>query len=213
VATRLDAPRLAMMFYLLGDRDCWQRLPILRRLTRRSPSVERLSVSSARGYTMDDTAGGRPPCQQPVPVLNGLSLTISRRAGGAVPARVMAGIQASLLLLLLVGCATPDWRGHNQLERARQDLVAAHPEWPPEILGAVASGVICAGMTPDMVRAAWGHPIRISSDGSELNPRNIWHYAGRQHNADMMGAQGSGAQPSAEWTVAFTHGGVIGWTE
>jgi hypothetical protein len=28
------APRLAMMFYLLGDRDCWQRLPILRRLTR-----------------------------------------------------------------------------------------------------------------------------------------------------------------------------------
>jgi hypothetical protein len=94
---------------------------------------------------MDDTAGGRPSCQQPVPVLHGLGLTISRRAGGVIPARVTAGIQAGLLLLLLVGCATPDWQGHNQLERGRQDLVAVHPEWPPEILGAVASGVICAG--------------------------------------------------------------------
>jgi hypothetical protein len=123
------------------------------------------------------------------------------------------GTQAGLLLLLLVGCATPDWWGHNQLERGRQDLVAAHPEWPPEILGAVASGVICAGMTPEMVRAAWGRPTRSSSDGSALNPRDIWHYAGRQHHADMMGGPGSGAQPLAEWTVAFTNGGVVGWTE
>lgn len=52
---------------------------------------------------MDDAAGGRPPCQQSVAALNRLGLTISRRAGGVVPARVVAGIQASLLLLLLVG--------------------------------------------------------------------------------------------------------------
>jgi hypothetical protein len=91
--------------------------------------------------------------------------------------------------------------------------VAAHPEWPPEIRGAVASGVICAGMSPEMVRAAWGHPIRISSDGSELNPRDIWHYAGRPHNADLMGGQAGGGQPLAEWTVSFAHGGVVGWTE
>jgi hypothetical protein len=38
VATRLDAPLLAIMFNLLGGRDRWRRLPILRRLTRRSPS-------------------------------------------------------------------------------------------------------------------------------------------------------------------------------
>jgi hypothetical protein len=125
----------------------------------------------------------------------------------------MAGIQASLLLLLLVGCATPDSRGHNQLERGRQDLVAAHPEWPPEILGAVASGVICAGMTPDMVRAAWGRPTHVSSDGSELLQRDTWHYTGRQHNAAMMGGQTGGAQPLGKWTVAFTHGGVVGWTD
>jgi hypothetical protein len=162
---------------------------------------------------MDDATGGRPRRQRSISVLGRLGLTISRSAGGVVPVRVMAGIQASLLLLLLVGCATPDWRGHNPLERGRQDLVAAHPEWSPEIRGAVASGVICAGMSPEMVRAAWGHPIRISSDGSELNPRDIWHYAGRQHNANLMDDQTGGAQPLAEWTVSFANGGVVGWTE
>jgi hypothetical protein len=162
---------------------------------------------------MDDVAGERPRCHRPIAVLNSLGLTISRSAGGVVAAHVMAGIQASLLLLLLVGCATPDWQGHQPLERGRHDLVAAHPEWPPEIRGAVASGVICPGMSPEMVRAAWGRPLRISSDGSELNPRDIWHYAGRQHNADLMGGQTGGAQPSAEWTVSFANGGVVGWTE
>jgi hypothetical protein len=38
VATRLDAPLLAIMFNLLGGRDRWRRLPILRLLTRQSPS-------------------------------------------------------------------------------------------------------------------------------------------------------------------------------
>jgi hypothetical protein len=38
VAERLDAPLLAIMFHLLGGRDRWRRLPILRLLTRRSPS-------------------------------------------------------------------------------------------------------------------------------------------------------------------------------
>jgi hypothetical protein len=85
---------------------------------------------------MDDATGGRPRRQWSVSVLGRLGLTISGSAGGVVPMRVMAGIHASLLLLLLVGCATPDWRGHNPLERGWQDLVAAHPEWPPEILGA-----------------------------------------------------------------------------
>jgi hypothetical protein len=162
---------------------------------------------------MDDVAGGRPQRQRCIAVLGRLGLTISRSAGGVVAARAMAGIRASLLLLLLVGCAAPDWRDSGQQARDQQDLVAAHPEWPPEIRGAVASGVICAGMSPEMVRAAWGHPIRISSDGSEVNPRDIWHYAGRQHNADLMGAQKGGAQLLGEWTVLFTNGWVVGWTE
>lgn len=37
VATRLDVPLLAIMFNLLGGRDRWRRLPILRSLTRQSP--------------------------------------------------------------------------------------------------------------------------------------------------------------------------------
>jgi hypothetical protein len=162
---------------------------------------------------MDDATGGGPRRQRSISVLGRLGLTISRSAGGVVPARMRAGVQTGLLLLLLVGCAMPDWQGHQPLERGRQYLVAAHPEWPPEIRGAVASGLICAGMSPEMVRAAWGRPIHISSDRSELNPRDIWHYAGRQHNADLMGGRTGGAQPSAEWTVSFANGGVVGWTE
>jgi hypothetical protein len=165
-----------------------------------------------RGHTMDD-ATGRRRHQPSVAGLNRLGLTLRRCTGGVVPAWVMVGIQASLLLVLLVGCATPDQRGDTPLERGRQDLVAAHPEWPPEILGAVASGVICAGMTPAMVRAAWGHPRRIASDESAVTPRDIWHYAGRQPHADLMGGQTGGAQPVQEWTVTFTHGVVVGWTE
>jgi hypothetical protein len=163
---------------------------------------------------MEDATGGRPPRRQrSIAVLNRLGLMLRRRAGRVVPARVMVGMQASLLLVLLVGCVTPDGRGDIQLERGRQALVTAHPDWPPAILGAIASGVICAGMTPDMVRAAWGSPIRISSDGSAVNPHGTWHYAGRQHHADMMGGQTGGVQPLREWTVSFAHSGVVGWTE
>jgi hypothetical protein len=104
-----------------------------------------------------------------------------------VPARLRAGFQAGLLLLLLVGCAMLDWRGHGQQECGRQDLVAAHPEWPSGIRAAVASGVISTGMSPEMVRAAWGRPTRVSSDGSPWHQRDTWHYTGRQHNADLMG--------------------------
>jgi hypothetical protein len=88
---------------------------------------------------MDDATAGRPRRQRSIAVLHHLGLTISRSAGGVVPAPVMVGMQAGLLLVLLVSCATPDWRGHTPLERTRQNLVAAHPEWPPAILGAVAS--------------------------------------------------------------------------
>jgi hypothetical protein len=121
---------------------------------------------------------------------------------------MMVGVQASLLLLLLVGCATPDWRGSGQQARDRQDIVAAHPEWPPEIRGAVAFGVISAGMTSDMVRAAWGRPARVSSSRSELHQHDTWHYTRRWHNADVIGGQTGGAQPLGEWTVAFA---MAGW--
>jgi hypothetical protein len=36
VATRLEAPLLAIMFHLLGGSDRWRRLPILRLWTRRT---------------------------------------------------------------------------------------------------------------------------------------------------------------------------------
>jgi 2-methylcitrate dehydratase PrpD len=121
---------------------------------------------------------------------------------------MMVGVQASLLLLLLVGCAAPDWRASGQQARDRQDIVAARREWPLGIRGAMASGVISAGMTADMVRAAWGRPTRVSSSRNELQQHDTWLYTGRQHNADVIGSQTGGAQPLGEWTVAF-----VGWTD
>jgi hypothetical protein len=38
MATRQEAPLLAIMFHFLEGRDRWRRLPILRSWTRRSPS-------------------------------------------------------------------------------------------------------------------------------------------------------------------------------
>jgi len=69
-------------------------------------------------------------------------------------ARAMAGLLGVLLLLPLIGCATPDWRGDDTQDRYRQGSVAAHPKWPPAFLASVVAGVISAGMPPDMVRAA-----------------------------------------------------------
>jgi hypothetical protein len=161
---------------------------------------------------MDDAAGGRPRHQRSGS-FGRLGLTISRSAGGVFPARMMVGVQASLLLLLLVSCATPDWRDLSQQARDRHDMVAAYPEWPPEVRGAVAGGVITNGMTSDMVRAAWGRPTRVSSSRSERYQRDTWHYTGRQHKADLTGGQTGGAQPLGEWTVAFANGWVVGWTD
>jgi hypothetical protein len=160
---------------------------------------------------MNDTTGGRPRRQRSIAVLGRLGLTIARSAGGIVLAT--AAVQAGLLLLLLVGCAMPDWRGSGQPGHTRQDIVAAHPEWPSGIRAAMASGVISAGMSPEMVRAAWGHPTRTASEGSGWHQHDTWHYAGRQHNTDMIGGQTGGAKPLGEWTVLFANGEVVGWTD
>jgi hypothetical protein len=130
-----------------------------------------------------------------------------------VSTRVMAGFQVGLLLLLLGGWATSDWPGCSQQEHDRQDIVVAHPEWPPEILGAVASGVISVGMSSDMVRAAWGSTTRISSNGSGPSQRDTWHYTRRQHASQIIGGQAASEQPWVEWTVSFANGWVVGWTE
>ena len=162
---------------------------------------------------MDDAAGGRSRHQRSTAVLGGRGLAISRSADAVTPTRVIAGFQAGLLLLLLVGCATLDWRDHGQHERSRQELVAAHPEWPPGIRAAVASGIISAGMSPEMVRAAWGYPTRTAFERSGWHQRDTWYYVGRQHNADLIAGQTGGAKPLGEWTVLFANSEVVRWTE
>jgi hypothetical protein len=84
---------------------------------------------------MDEATGGRPRRQRSSSVLSRLGLTISRSAGGVVPARVMAGIQASLLLLLLVGCATPDWGDTTRWSAASRTLWRRTPSGPQRSAG------------------------------------------------------------------------------
>ena len=49
MATRPEAPLLAIMFNVLGGRDRWRRLPILRLWTRRSaPRLDRTSSASPK---------------------------------------------------------------------------------------------------------------------------------------------------------------------
>jgi hypothetical protein len=80
---------------------------------------------------MDDATGGGPRRQGSIAVLGRLGLTISRSAGGVVPARMSAGVQVGLLLLLLVGCATPDGRSSGQPARTPSGRQASVRQWPP----------------------------------------------------------------------------------
>lgn len=136
-----------------------------------------------------------------------------RNVWSLVPTRVMAGLQAALLLCLLLGCTTPDLQGEVQRGHDRHHLMAAHPEWPPEVFAAVTAGVISQGMSPDMVRAAWGQPTHRWSDGSGPSRRETWYYKRPLHAVDMIGGRAARALPSVYWTVSFAQDGMVEWTD
>jgi hypothetical protein len=125
----------------------------------------------------------------------------------------MGSLQAVLLLLLLLGCATPGLEGEAQRNHDRQHLMTAHPEWPTAILAAVTAGVISNGMSPDMVHAAWGQPSHQWPDGSGPPWLERWYYERPHHAVDMIGGRPAGAWPSVYWTVSFAQDGVVAWTD
>jgi hypothetical protein len=143
-----------------------------------------------------------------VPVLLASRLTRPNRSRIVITGWLLAG----LLLLLVVPGAMPDGEGEVTLNRERQGILQAHPEWTPEVRAAVRAGIICAGMSPDMVRAAWGRPTR-TSESSGPGQRETWHYEGRPRAVERLGGQAMHAAGAREWTVSFIDGRVVRWTD
>ncbi len=54
----------------------------------------------------------------------------------------------TFILILLTACETQPVR--------REEYIAQHPEWEPEMVNLIKAGMIARGMTREQVRAAWG---------------------------------------------------------
>jgi hypothetical protein len=119
---------------------------------------------------------------------------------------------AGLWLLPVVAGARPAGADEISRDPDPQGMVQAHPEWPPEVRGAIMAGIICGGMPPEMVRAAWGRPTRMSG-GGQPGQRETWHYEGRLRAMERLGGQGMDETGAGEWTVSFFDGRVAGWTD
>jgi hypothetical protein len=124
---------------------------------------------------------------------------------------ITAWMLAGLLLLPVVSGAMFDRQGEVSQDPERQAILQAHPEWPPEVRAAVMAGIICIGMPAEMVRAAWGSPTRISGGGP--GQRETWHYEGRPRAVERLGGQETDDAGARGWTVAFSDGRVVGWTD
>jgi hypothetical protein len=125
---------------------------------------------------------------------------------------IAAWTLAGLLFMLAIAGAMPSGEGQVMQAPDRYSILQAHPEWSPEVRAAVGTGIICAGMSPDMVRAAWGRPTRTSGEDG-LNQRETWYYEGRPRAVERLGGQERNDAGAREWTVSFINGRVVGWTD
>ena len=134
-------------------------------------------------------------------------------ARGDLPWTVIVGwMLAGLLLTVGITGAMPSGEGEVMQDTDRHSILQAHPEWPTEVRAAVVTGIICAGMSSDMVRAAWGRPTRRSSENG-INQPETWYYEGRPRAVERLGGQARYDAGAREWTVSFIDGRVVAWTD
>jgi len=157
---------------------------------------------------MDWNVTRRRQCVRRVPTLPVHDLT-----GSDLPRTVIVGwVLTGLLLMLVIARAMPSGEGEVIQDSERHSILQAHPEWPPEVRAAVVTGIICAGMSADMVRAAWGPPTRRSSEHGSNQPET-WYYEGRPRAVERLGSQARHDAGAREWTVSFIAGRVVAWTD
>lgn len=109
----------------------------------------------------------------------------------------MNGTRELLFALLvaggLAGCGTP------QINRIDQNR-AIYETWPVETKQAVLDGKVEVGMTPEMVKVAWGQPTEVISRSTGPNDEEIWIY--RKGGGEEM------ASPVAYPGGVYPSGGV-----
>lgn len=156
---------------------------------------------------MDWYVRRRQPCVQPLPTLQVHDLF------GADLVRIVTVVCLLNGLFLTSGMAGAmlSAEGEALQDSTRRTILQAHPEWPPEVRAAVVTGIICAGMSPEMVLAAWGLPTRTSGEAG--NPLETWYYEGRPRAVERLGSQAKHDVEAHEWTVSFSAGRVIAWTD
>lgn len=113
--------------------------------------------------------------------------------------RIPAVALLSLLAGALAGCSAPQM---SRIESNRE----IYETWPLETRQAVLDGKVEQGMTPEMVKVAWGKPSEVVGDGSIGD--EIWVYRTGGSDGTMM-YPGGGVYPSSTYPGgAYPSGGL-----
>jgi hypothetical protein len=93
-------------------------------------------------------------------------------------------IYLSLVLLILSGCATFDYKGQAQLRRS--SYVNSHPNLKKEAKDSILAGKFRLGMTREEVRASVGDPRSMDSSSSFLGTSEMWTYGNCMYGCTML---------------------------
>jgi hypothetical protein len=112
-------------------------------------------------------------------------------------------ILVSLVALLALGSAGCASSQMSRIDRNR-DL---YDSWPIDIRQAILDGLVEPGMTPEMVRVAWGEPAEIVQQARSGD--EIWVYKKGGHDGSMMYPGGYPSGYPGGYPSGYP-GGVVG---
>lgn len=146
-------------------------------------------------------------------------MAVFTRTSFSVWSRLMKPTHGSNVMLLLAAIILASGCASSQMSRIdrNRDLYEA---WPLEVKQAVLDGKVEPGMSPDMVRVAWGEPSEIVSQSA--NGDEIWVFkkggsdgsvyypgGGSQYPASMgVGGPGIGISTGRGGTSIGATGGI-----
>lgn len=119
--------------------------------------------------------------------------------------RYQLGWGALLASGFLAGCASSQM---NRIDANRE----LYESWPIEIRQAVLDGKVEPGMTPEMVRVAWGKPTEVVVQGSSGDEIWVYKRGGSDGSVYYPGGGAAGYPGGAYPGGAYPGGGVMGPT-